>query len=101
MKSKKSRLVERIAEIDSEFINEQPPTVGQQASQDVENLQKQLKVSPAMRYANSRIDTPQEFELAFATWLASTGLFQKKMVVSVTQIQQLVANSMRKNLNYK
>jgi hypothetical protein len=87
----------------SEILTPQPaPTQAGTGtvSPDVANLQKASQKSPAMQTANSRIDTPQEFEQGFTIWFSTTGFNPQKKPLSISQAQTSVRRAMEK-LGYK
>jgi len=103
-KDNKKLLFEMMEKVNPEFkmdeINQQPV---QAQSGDVANLQKAVNANPTIEYANSRIDTPQELQDAFGTWISRTGYsLQNKPVrpISISMVQTLVKNAMVK-LGYK
>jgi hypothetical protein len=74
--------------------------IAPQPSSDVANLQKATQNSPTVQYANSRIDTPQEFEQGFLQWFSTTGFNPQKKPLNISQAQTMVKNAMMK-LGYK
>jgi hypothetical protein len=60
----------------------------------------QKATTPLAQRANSRIDTPQEFQDAFQVWLGTTGFNPQKKPISIGQAQTLVRNAMI-NLGFK
>jgi hypothetical protein len=103
-KDTKQLLFENMEKLNPDFkVNEVAPQPVQAASGDVANLQKAVNANPTIQYADSRIDTPQELEAAFGTWISRTGYgLQNKPVrpISISQVQTLVKNAMQK-LGYK
>jgi hypothetical protein len=84
-------------------LQEIAPQPVQPGSGDVANLQKTVNANPTIQYADSRIDTPQELQDAFGTWISRTGYsLSRKPVrpISISQVQSLVKNAMTK-LGYK
>jgi hypothetical protein len=81
-------------------LQEIAPQPLQATSNDVANLQKATQKSPTVQYANSRIDTPQEFEQGFMQWFSTTGFNPQKKPLSISQAQTSVKNAMIK-LGYK
>ena len=67
---------------------------------DIANLQKVTQNSPGIQTANSRIDTPQEFEQGFTMWMSTTGFNPQKKPLTISQAQTSVKNAMMK-LGYK
>jgi hypothetical protein len=107
--SNKQRLFEMMEKLNPEFKNEditpQPIPQGNQvtASGDVANLQKAVNATSTVQYADSRIDTPQELQDAFANWISRTGYsLNNKPIrpISISMVQTLVKNAMQK-LGYK
>lgn len=80
-------------------VNEQQP-IEPKVSPDVAYLQKATDKSVSVKYAASRIDTPQEFQDGFQEWLSTTGFNPQKKPLSISQAQTLVRNAMIK-LGYK
>jgi hypothetical protein len=56
----------------------------------------QKATTPYGQRANSRIDTPQEFQDGFMGWLSTTGFDPQKKPLSISQAQTLVRNAMIK-----
>jgi hypothetical protein len=84
----------------NEAIAQQPV---QAKSGDVANLQKAVNANSTIQYADSRIDTPQELQDAFGTWISRTGYGlnnKPARPISISQVQTLVRNAMQK-LGYK
>ena len=118
MQNNKKRLFEVMEKINPDFkiLNEnisitadniQEQDLVQQPVQtqtgDVANLQKAVNANTTIQYADSRIDTPQELQDAFGTWIGRTGYaLNNKPVrpISISQVQTLVKNAMTK-LGYK
>jgi hypothetical protein len=59
-------------------IDEQLPTTQYKVPADVAYLQKATDKSASVKYAASRIDTPQEFQDGFQEWLSTTGFNPQK-----------------------
>ena len=90
----KQLLFENMEKLNPDFkMNEVVPS-------DVVNMEKAAQKSPVMNRANSRIDTPQEFEQGFQVWFATTGFDPLKKPLSISQAQTMVRNAMMK-LGYK
>jgi hypothetical protein len=90
----------RLTRLQEQDLVQQPV---QAQSGDVANLQKVVNANTTIQYADSRIDTPQELQDAFGTWLSRTGYgLSRKPVraLSISQMQTYVRNAMTK-LGYK
>lgn len=103
-KENKKMLFEMMEKVNPDFKMDE---VGQQPVQaqsgDAANLQKAVNATSTVRYADSRIDTPQELEAAFGDWISRTGYsLSNKPVrpISISTVQTLVRNAMLK-LGYK
>ena len=103
-KNAKQMLFENMGKLNPDFkvneINDQPV---QAQSGDVANLQKAVNANSTIQYADSRIDTPQELEDAFGTWLSRTGYSlnaKPNRPLSISLMQTYVRNAMEK-LGYK
>jgi hypothetical protein len=93
------------AGIKTDFVNNrltrmQNEVANQQVATDINNVQRATQNSPAMQTANSRIDTPQEFEQGFTVWFSTTGFNPQKKPLSISQAQTMVRNAMQK-LGYR
>lgn len=80
-------------------VNEQQP-LEPKLPADVAYLQKATDRSASVKYAASRIDTPQEFQDSFQEWFSTTGFNPQKKPLSISQAQTLVRNAMLK-LGYR
>jgi len=88
----KQRLFEVMGKVNPDFkLNE---ITAEPVATDIARQQAALKTSPAIQYANSRIDTPQEFEEGFQTWLMTTGFDPTTRPISISLAQSLVRNAM-------
>jgi len=98
----KQMLFEMMEKVNSDFkqLNEAVPQQQGVVAPDVVRQQKTINTSPAMQYANSRIDTPQEFQDGFQTWFSTTGFNPKTRPLTISQAQTLIKNAMI-NLGYK
>jgi len=98
----KQRLFEVMGKVNPDFNKLNEAILQQQKGVpiDVANQQKAMKTSPAMQYANSRIDTPQEFQEGFQTWFSTTGFNPKTRPLSISQAQTLIRNAMTQ-MGYK
>jgi len=100
----KQRLFEVMGKVNPDFkVNEIVDQPVQAQNGDVATLQKVVNANPAIQYADSRINTPQELEDAFGTWLSRTGYGLQKKVrrpLSIPQMLSYVRNAMEK-LGYK
>jgi len=96
MKDVKQRLFEVMEVVNPDFkqLAEVVPQQQGTVATDIARQQKALNTSPAMQYANSKIDTPQEFEDGFKTWLSTTGFNPKTRPLSISQAQTLIRNAM-------
>lgn len=97
MSSKKQRLFEVMGKVNPEFKNSneaQAQATVEPLSTDVTNLQKAIKTSSSVRFADSKIDTPIEFQEGFKLWLSTTGFNPQKKPLSISQAQTLVKKAM-------
>jgi hypothetical protein len=101
MVDNKKRLFELMDKLNPN-INEiiQPTQTNQSVPADVAKMQQATQKSSTVQFANSRIDTPQEFEDGFKAWFATTGFNPQKKSLSISQAQTLVKNAMI-SLGYK
>jgi len=101
MTNNKHRLFELMEKVNPNFKNEDVlQKTTEPVPTDVANLEKAVKSSSSVQYADSRIDTPKEFEFAFKDWLSGTGFHPQKNPISISQAQSFVKNAME-SLGYK
>lgn len=96
-KNTKQKLFETMEKLNPEFnLQEITPVAppNQTTPTDVVNMEKATSRSSQVQYANSRIDTPQEFQQGFAAWLGTTGFNPQNKPLSISQAQTLVRNAM-------
>ena len=96
----KERLFEMMKKINPNFSEQYDGSANKPIPADVAYLQKATDRSASVKYAASRIDTPQEFQDSFQEWLSSTGFNPQKKPLSIAQAQTLVRNAMLK-LGYR
>jgi hypothetical protein len=106
MANNKKRLFEVMEKVNPGFkLNENieeeyAATTQGTTSPDAAYSQQAMQKSPTVQYANSRINTPQEFEKWFTTEFSTTGFHPQKKPIPISQVQTIVKRVMQ-NLGYK